>query len=301
MTHSLSLPFTGCVFLGASLLGVAVNAAEVKVFSSPAASGALTEVVPQFERATGHKVLLDFANIAATRKRIAAGETFDIAIVSPKAIEELLQQGTIAAGTQYNIGRTGLGVVTRKGAAKPDIGSVDAFKRSLLGAKSVGYSATGESGIGFMSVLDRLGIASEMKPTIKPAANLTNTVDAGEVDFGITGVGAARQREAGLRRPAPCRHTGLRQPRRGRLRERQGAAGRPGAAQVPARSSCRADHEVQRARAVLRAAFPPSRLSMLWPQLLDRRLRLATSPDGANNIDKKAMLLSCETNTLFLI
>jgi molybdate transport system substrate-binding protein len=192
MTHSFSLaaPLAD-IFLGANLLAVAVNAAEVKVFSSPAASGALTEVVPQFERATGHKVLLDFANIAATRKRIAAGETFDIAIVSPKAIEELLQQGTIAAGTQYNIGRTGLGVVTRKGAAKPDIGSVDAFKRSLLGAKSVGYSATGESGIGFMSVLDRLGIASEMKPTIKPAANLTNTVDAGEVDFGITGVGAA--------------------------------------------------------------------------------------------------------------
>src|SRR5262245_57655750 len=113
MTHSLSLPFEGCVFLGASLLAVAVNATEVKVFSSPAASGALTEVVPQFERATGHKVLLDFANIAATRKRIAAGETFDIAIVSPKAIEELLQQGTIAAGTQYNIGRTGLGAWSR--------------------------------------------------------------------------------------------------------------------------------------------------------------------------------------------
>src|SRR5262245_65273083 len=84
MTHSLSLPFEGCVFLGASLLAVAVNATEVKVFSSPAASGALTEVVPQFERATGHKVLLDFANIAATRKRIAAGETFDIASSAPR-------------------------------------------------------------------------------------------------------------------------------------------------------------------------------------------------------------------------
>src|SRR5262249_13902577 len=149
MTHALSLPFAGCVFLGASLRAVAVNAAEVKVFSSPAASGALTEVVPQFERATGHKVLLDFANIAATRKRIAAGETFDIAIISPKAIEELLQQGTIAAGTQYNIGRTGLGVVTRKGAAKPDIGSVDAFKRPVVGAKSVGYAGAIVMRVGF--------------------------------------------------------------------------------------------------------------------------------------------------------
>src|SRR5262245_65138989 len=105
MTHSFSLaaPLAG-IFLGTNLLELAVNAAEVKVFSSPAASGALTEVVPQFERATGHKVLLDFANIAATRKRIAAGETFDIAIVSPKAIEELLQQGTVAKGTRKHIG-----------------------------------------------------------------------------------------------------------------------------------------------------------------------------------------------------
>src|SRR4030095_14255389 len=102
LSFSLAAPLAD-IFLGANLLAVAVNAAEVKVFSSPAASGALTECVPQFERATGHKVLLDFANIAATRKRIAAGETFGIAFLSPKAIEELLQQGTIAAGTQYNL------------------------------------------------------------------------------------------------------------------------------------------------------------------------------------------------------
>jgi molybdate transport system substrate-binding protein len=178
------------VFLGTHFLAVPAGAAEIKLLSTPAASSALREVTPQFERATGHRVLLDFANIAALRKRIAAGEAFDITIVSPKLIEELLHQGEIAAGTQYDIGRTGLGVFTRKGADKPDIVSVDAFKRALLAAKLVGYSATGESGIGFLSVLDRLGIAKEMKSKIKPADNLINAVDAGEVDFGITGVGA---------------------------------------------------------------------------------------------------------------
>ena len=193
MTHAIFIvaPFTGGAFLAASLMAAAVNAAEIKLISSPAASSALKEVTPQFERATGHKVLLDFANIAALRKRIGAGEAFDIAVVSPKLIEELLQQGTIAAGTDYKIGRTGLAVVTRKGGARPDISSADAFKRALLGAKLVGHSATGESGIGFLSVLERLGITNEMKPRIKAAANLTNTVAAGEVDFGVSGIGAA--------------------------------------------------------------------------------------------------------------
>lgn len=182
---------TGGVLLGASLLAATARAAELKVFSSPAASAALLEVAPPFERRTGHKVVLEFANIAAQKKKIAAGENFDIAIVSPKLIEELVQAGKIAAGTPYGIGRTGLAVTTRKGAARPDIGSVEAFKRSLLGARAVYYSATGESGIGFMTVLDRLGIAAEMKPRIHPQANLTGAMETGDADFGISGVGAA--------------------------------------------------------------------------------------------------------------
>ena len=184
-------PYAGGAFLAASLLAATVNAAEIKVASSPAASAALAEVAPQFERATGHKVVLEFANIAAWRKRIDAGEAFDIAVVGPKLIEDLIQQGTIAAGTQYPIGRTGLAVITRKGGARPDISSADAFRRALLGAKTVGHSATGESGIGFMSVLERLGVTSEMKAALRPSANLTDTVAAGEVDFGISGIGFA--------------------------------------------------------------------------------------------------------------
>ena len=181
---------TNSVILEASLLAVTAHAAEIKLISSPAASAALGEAAPAFERATGHKVVLDFANIAALRKRIAGGEAFDIAIVDPKLIEELVQQGAIAVGTPYQIGRTGLAITTQKGAPKPDISTVDAFKRALLGAKVVGFSATGKSGIGFLSVLERLGITAEMKPRIRPSPNLTETVAAGEVDFGITGVGA---------------------------------------------------------------------------------------------------------------
>jgi molybdate transport system substrate-binding protein len=179
----------GC--LCASLFVFTAEAAEIKVLSTPAASTALRDIGPQFERSTGHKLLLDFANIAASKQKIMGGEPFDVAIVSPKAIDELLQEGKIAKGTRLDIGRTGLGVVVRKGAPRPDLGSTDALKRALLGAGAVAYSATGESGIGFLAVLDRLGIAGDMKPKIKPSSDLTGAVERGEVDFAITGIGAA--------------------------------------------------------------------------------------------------------------
>ena len=168
-----------------------MSAAEIKVFSSPAARSALLEIAPQFEHSTGHKLLVDFTNIAACKKRIAAGEAFDVAFVSPILIDELLQQGKIAAGTRLNVGRTGLGVIVQKGAARPDVSSDDAFKRALLGARTVLHAATGESGIGFMAVLDRLGIAAEMKLKIRPSADLSGDVEAGAGDFGVAGIGAA--------------------------------------------------------------------------------------------------------------
>jgi molybdate transport system substrate-binding protein len=167
-----------------------VNAAEIRVFSTPAATAALKAVVPDFERASGHKVVVDFLNIAGTRARINAGEPFDIALVSPKAVDDLEQQGKLVKGASLNLGRTGLALVGHKGLAKPDIGSVEAFKRTLLNARLVAYSATGESGIGFLKVVEKLGIAAEMKPRIRSNSNMASLVESGEAEIGITGVGA---------------------------------------------------------------------------------------------------------------
>jgi molybdate transport system substrate-binding protein len=172
-------------------MGVPVDAAKIKVISSPAARSALGEIAPQFERSTGNRLLTDFANIAALKKRIAAGEAFDVVFVSPGLIEELLQQGKLAAGTRCHVGRTGLCVITHKGAPRPDVSSADAFRGALLGAKSVIYSATGESGLGFLSALERLGIAVEMKARIRASAHLWRDVEAGEADMGVAGIGAA--------------------------------------------------------------------------------------------------------------
>lgn len=171
-------------------MAVQVNAAELKVFSTPAATAALQAAMPEFERTTGHTVKIDFQNISKTRTRINNGDAFDIAVVSPKAVNDLQEQGKLAKDVSLNMGRTGLAIVGHKGLTKPDIGTVDAFKRTMLNAKLVAYSATGESGIGFLKVLDKLGIAAEMKLRIKASPNMAETVEAGEAPLGVTGIGA---------------------------------------------------------------------------------------------------------------
>jgi molybdate transport system substrate-binding protein len=178
------------VFIGTCAIAVAVDAAEIKVISTPAASAALNAAARDFERATGHKVILEFSNIATTRGRINAGESFDVAVVSPKLVDELEQQGKLVSGASLNMGRTGLALVGHKGTARPDIGSVESLKRTLLNARLVAYSATGESGIGFLKVLEKLGIAGEMKPRIRSSNNMASVVESGEAEIGITGVGA---------------------------------------------------------------------------------------------------------------
>ncbi len=167
-----------------------VDAAEIKIISTPAASTALRMATQDFERATGHKSVIEFSNIATTRKRIAAGDDFDMVVVSPKAIDDLTQEGKLVAGASHNMGRTGLAVVGHKGAARPDISTVESFKSTLLNTRLFAYSATGESGIGFLKVLDKLGIAEAMKPRIRSNSNMASLVESGEAELGVTGVGA---------------------------------------------------------------------------------------------------------------
>ena len=180
----------GAALVAACAIAMPVNAAEIKIISTPAASTALRMAAQDFERATGHKVVIVFSNIATTRKRIDAGEDFDMVVVSPKAIDDLTRQGKVAAGASLNMGRTGLALVGHKGSARPDIGTVESFKRTLLDARLVAYSATGESGIGFLKVLDKLGITDAMKPRIRSSSNMSSLVESGEAEIGITGVGA---------------------------------------------------------------------------------------------------------------
>jgi molybdate transport system substrate-binding protein len=183
------------VTLGLTLLlsqGFAVQGAEVKVIGSTGVASTVVELGRQFEAKSGHRIQTDFAVIAVSKRKIDAGAAFDIAILSPEAIESLIGQRKIAAGTRTEFGRTGLGVGVRKGAAKPDISTTAAFKATLLTAKSVSHSTEGLSGVAFRAVLDRLGIAAEMKPKLRAFSDnvaRARALAAGEIELVVTGVG----------------------------------------------------------------------------------------------------------------
>ena len=166
-------------------------AAEIKVLASPGVRGAVSELAPQFERATGHKVVTDFVVIAVIKRRVEAGEPFDLAIPSPELIDDLIKQGKVTADTRTVFGRTGLGVAVRNGIPKPDISTVDAFKRALLSAKSVGHSKEGQTGVNFLIVLERLGITAEMKPKLKTyeGNQMAEALEKGTEEMGVTGMG----------------------------------------------------------------------------------------------------------------
>ncbi len=167
MKNSISMVaagFSALVFF--TQAGIA-NAAEIKVLSANGMREVMEDLGPKFERASGHKLAITFGSLGAVVKRVQGGETADVVIIPRQGIDGFVKDGKAAAGDVTVIARSGLGVAVRKGAPKPDISSPEALKRTLLAAKSITYSNPalgGASGIHFAKVLDRLGIANEMKP-----------------------------------------------------------------------------------------------------------------------------------------
>src|SRR5215475_14957036 len=128
----------------------AANAAEIKVLTAGAFKQVLVALVPDFEKATGHKVVVDNDTAGALARRIKGGEAFDVAIITPGAIDDLAKDGKVVAGSRANLARVGIGVMVREGAPRPDISTVEAFKRAVLEAKTVAYidpASGGSSGI----------------------------------------------------------------------------------------------------------------------------------------------------------
>lgn len=146
---------------------VATAAADIKVLSSIGLKEVMGEAGPAFERVSGHKLSISYDVAAALKRRIEGGETFDVAILSDTAVSDLMKQGRIVGGTEADIARTGIGLAIRAGAARPNIGTTEAFKQTLLSAKSIGSSKEGWSGVIFEKIIQRLGIADEVKPKIK--------------------------------------------------------------------------------------------------------------------------------------
>jgi molybdate transport system substrate-binding protein len=184
------------VLLGLAMVVMAAGAprgaagAEIKVLTAGAFKQVLLALLPDFERTSGHKVTVENDTVGALTKRIAGGEAFDLAVLTPKAVDDLAKEGKFAAGSRVNLARVGVGVVVKDGTPKPDISSVAAFKQALLAAKSVAYidpAAGGSSGIYVAGLLDKLGIAAEVKPKAKliPGGAVAEHVARGEAELGI--------------------------------------------------------------------------------------------------------------------
>jgi molybdate transport system substrate-binding protein len=213
--------------IGLALLLAAMpaRAEDIKVFSSVAMRAVVEELAPRFERETRNRVVATFGLAAALKSRIEGGDAFDLAILTPAQIDDLIKQGKAAAASRAVIARTGLGLMVRAGAPKLDVGTVEAFKRTLLGAKSLTYVPAGASGVAFVATAKQLGISQSLEAKTKPGAS------GDEVNANITGGAAGEGRRAGRR--LPRRRADLH--RHGWGNVERGIAGRarlPGAAHV---------------------------------------------------------------------
>jgi molybdate transport system substrate-binding protein len=167
----------------------AARAAEVRVLCTGAARPAFSELAQQFERATGHKVVVQYDLPPALIGKINAGEAFDVVILSHD-VDGLIRQGSVMRDTRTVLGRTGVGVAIPTGAPKPDISTVDTFKRALLDAKAIATSGEGSSGRYVLTLLDRLGISEQVKPKLRsgPSGAAAQFVAKREVDFAVIGL-----------------------------------------------------------------------------------------------------------------
>lgn len=161
--------------------------ADLTVVSTNAFKTVLEELGPQFERASGHKLTMRFASTSDMKARIEKGEAFDVALLTTAAADDLIKQAKLNPATRTEVARSGVGVAIRKDAPKPDLSSADAFKRSLVKAKSITYSATGLTGSGLRKIFERFGIANEMQTKTRLASgNAAEAVARGEAELGFT-------------------------------------------------------------------------------------------------------------------
>ena len=167
------------------------EAAEMKVISGGAFKQVLTALLAQYEKESGNTANVTYRTVGQHLKLIGSGEeTFDVAVLTPEAIDNLAKEGKVVSGSRADLAKTGVGVVVKAGAPLPDISTVEAFKRTLLAAKSVAYidpAAGGSSGIYVGKLLERLGIAKEVnaKAVLVQGGEVATHVVDGEAEIGI--------------------------------------------------------------------------------------------------------------------
>lgn len=174
--------------LAGMLMSGGASAAELKVLTTGAMKPVVLALVPQFE-SQGHKLIVENDTAGGLSKRIEGGEAFDVAIITPGAVDDLIAKGKIAPG-RTNLARVGVGVVVKEGAPKPDIGTLEAFKKALIAAKTVAYSdpaGGGSSGIAVEKMFDKIGLTDVIKPKakLKKGGYVADLIASGDAELGL--------------------------------------------------------------------------------------------------------------------
>ena len=177
---------TSAVVALLALLVPVSASADITVLCSNGLKAVMDDLAPQYEKASKEKVTVKYDLAANLKRRIEAGEAFDVAILTPAVTDDLIKQGKLAAASKTTIARSNLAVAIKAGSKKTDVSTTDGFKRVLLGAKAVAFAREGASGVGFMEAMKKLGIADQVKqmPTASGEA-VGEAVLKGTADLGI--------------------------------------------------------------------------------------------------------------------
>jgi molybdate transport system substrate-binding protein len=169
------------------------SAAEIRVFALQSPQIVMNDLAAEFEQRTGYKItqLSKTTELpAAVKARIDAGESFDAAFLTTPVLDQLIKEGKLVGDTRANFLRVPIGVAVRSGAQKPDISSVEAFKRAMLKAKSIAYLKGGSSGPYLESLFERWGIGDALRPKSKrpDTDSVGELVAQGEAEIGVTAI-----------------------------------------------------------------------------------------------------------------
>jgi len=170
--------------LWTGLTGAVVDAADIKVLSTVGMQPATVELFKSFEAATGHKILVTYGLAAVLRTSVLEGAPADVLVLTSATIDDLVKSGKVVAATKADVARSGVGVGVKAGAPKPDIGTPEALKRTIVAAKSIGYSREGASGVAFARAVERLGLTEQVAAKYKDTGTKAGEmVAAGEIEL----------------------------------------------------------------------------------------------------------------------
>jgi len=161
----------------------------LRLLVSNGMKGSVEALQPQCEKAAGRPLAIQFGSTASLKKRIETGEAFDVTIITTEAIADLITQGKLTSASRVDVGRSRLGIGIRAGAAKPDIRTPEALKKTLQETRSITYPQDGASRGAIEKMFERMGIAAEVKPRIILAPGsgpATESVAAGQAAMVIT-------------------------------------------------------------------------------------------------------------------